>query len=46
MCKNCLWGKSFQEEISFFILDESNEKIVMDRLKLQDIFEKNMTLVI
>ena len=38
-CKNCLWGKSFEEDIRFFILDESNEKIT-DILKLQDIFWK------
>ena len=42
MCKNCLSGKSFQEKIRFFILNESNEKIVMDVLKLQDIFLKTI----
>ena len=36
-CKNCLWGKSFEEEIRFSIMDESNEKMVTDILKLQDI---------
>ena len=30
-------GKSFEEEISFFILDESNEKNGMNMLKLEDI---------
>ena len=28
-------GDSFQEEIRVFILDESNEKTVMDTLKLE-----------
>ena len=37
-------GKSFKEEIRFFILDESNEKIVTDILKLQDIFLKTILL--
>ena len=40
-CKNCAMVKWFEEDIRFFILDESNEKIFMDILKLEDIFFEN-----
>ena len=39
MCK-IVYGGSHLTEIRFFILDESNEKIVTDMLKLQKIVLK------
>ena len=43
-CKNCLWGKWFDEDIRVFIFDECYEMLVMDIFKLEYIFLKTILL--